>query len=58
MEKHRTIGIEGQRDCGMERKTKRWRDRRMEKHRNIGIGGQRVSGVEGQGNEETQGRRD
>jgi hypothetical protein len=41
MEKHRDIGMDGQSDCGMERKTKGWRDRGMEKHRDIGMEGLR-----------------
>ena len=55
MEKHRDIVMEGQGDCGVERKTKGWRDRGMEKHRDIVMEGQRDCGMEGQRNGETQG---
>jgi hypothetical protein len=62
MMKHRDIGIEGLRDCGMERKTKGWRDRGKEKYRDIGIeglwDGEKEERVEGQGKGEIQGHRD
>ena len=33
--------LEGQGDCGVERKTKGWRDRGMEKHTDVGTEGLR-----------------
>ena len=41
MEKYTDIGLERLRDCGMERKTKEWRNSGMEEYRDIGFEGLR-----------------